>query len=78
VVDGGLRAGLIVILWSDMFSLDTFHDMLTICFTICQSLCMSPDLDGSRGTTKMCPERPTKGLDVYVTFDTFVFIESQH
>jgi hypothetical protein len=24
------------------------------CFTIC--LCISPDLDGNRGTTKMCPE----------------------
>jgi hypothetical protein len=31
----------------------------TICFTIC--LCISPDLDGNRGTTKMCPKRPTKG-----------------
>jgi hypothetical protein len=29
-----------------------------VCFTIC--LCISPDLDGNRGTTKMCPERPTK------------------
>jgi hypothetical protein len=29
-------------------------------FTICSFI--SPDLDGNRGTTKMCPERPTKGL----------------
>jgi hypothetical protein len=28
----------------------------TMCFTICS--CISPDLDGNRGTTKMCPERP--------------------
>jgi hypothetical protein len=29
-----------------------------LCFTICLFIC--PDLDGNRGTTKMCPERPTK------------------
>jgi hypothetical protein len=35
--------------------------LVRICFTIC--LFISPDLDGNRGTTKMCPERPTKDLD---------------
>jgi hypothetical protein len=40
-----------------------FHDMFVsrLCFTIC--LCISPDLDGNRGTKNdaLCPERPTKG-----------------
>jgi hypothetical protein len=35
-----------------------------ICFTIC--LCISPDLDGNRGTTKMCPERQTKGSETQI------------
>jgi hypothetical protein len=35
-----------------------------ICFTIC--LCISPDLDGSRGTTKMCPEKHTRYVSRYV------------
>jgi hypothetical protein len=28
-------------------------------------LCISPDLDGKRGTTKMCPGRPTQGPDMF-------------
>jgi hypothetical protein len=42
-----------------------FHDMFVYYH-------ISPDLDGNRGTTKMCPERPSN------PFDTFVFIGSQH
>jgi len=36
----------------------------TICFTI--PVCLCPDLDGNRGTTKMCPERPAKGPETQI------------
>jgi hypothetical protein len=45
--------------WSQTTSCHMDRCVFTICFTIC--LCISPDLDGNRGITKMCPERPTKG-----------------
>jgi hypothetical protein len=35
-----------------------FHDMFVYLFGFYQ-IFISPDLDGNRGTTKMCPERPT-------------------
>jgi hypothetical protein len=41
---------------------DDSRQVFTISFVA--NLCISPDLDGNRGTTKMCPGRPTTALPV--------------